>query len=185
LSYNKFDRGIARFIGFREVDPKWVTRLPHMNGTYGPATGVIVTWTIFCCIWAGLAVAIGWHFVSEDWDGNGPLPDQAIIALVGVVLFVLMLWHMHRRIRTRYEIRDGTLTCLSAGGRNVWTESLDGLQLVTGEEAPTRGIPSIPYITLYWADHKRKLILHDSLKKALEMQSEGERELAKERVQAD
>lgn len=77
------------------------------------------------------------------------------------------------RIRTPRR----TVRCGRACNCIIWTESLDGLQIVTGEEAFTVAVPPIPYITLYWAGRKRKLILHNSLKKALETQPDEGDEL--------
>src|SRR5206468_6372232 len=90
---------------------------------------------------------VRWYFV----------PAFSAFLLCAVVL-------IGRRVQRTYRFGGGFVSCVNKSGRELWRESLAGLQSVTMSSDSRRGWT---LVKLTWQDHVRAFELSGSMEKAL------------------
>jgi len=92
----------------------------------------------------------------------GITANGALSAFVGTFLCVLGIAEYRSQLSVCYRFENGDVAELSRSGRVRWRERLEGLQLATCRENFAHRS-----ITLQWPDHRRRLVLHASLRSAI------------------
>ena len=160
----RFAMGAAQGFGYAVLPSGWFERLKVLRGEYrAPRSRQILLWAVSgmeACV-AVFAVAMAWRAIHVDH--NDVAAAGLGVSAVGVSLISVLIG---RRAGCYFVFSGGTLEMRSASGDTRWRDSLLDLQRVSCTQMRDN-----VSLTLVWADHKRRIEVFDSLRRALDRES--------------
>ena len=160
----------AAAFGFKPVGRKWIDAFSALNGPFERTAwelsfyvASLVLIAAFIAVSAALAVReyrhSGWSFAAE-------------LGFLYCFGMSCLLVYLVSRAGLRYRFSAGTVSAYNTWGRKLWSEDLTGLKDVSFFTA--RGSTTM---TLFWADRKRRMMLFNSLRNAMNVSLESAEQL--------
>jgi len=152
---------VAAAFGIKPVGRKWITAFSALNGSFeraGWELSFYVATLVFIAAIITLLASLG----VRDYRHTG-WSARVELALIYCLAMSCLLVYLVSRSGLRYVFTAGMISAYNTWGQKLWSEDLTGLKDVSFFTA--RGSTTI---TLFWAERKRRMVLFDSLRRAMD-----------------
>lgn len=151
----------ASVLGIKPVGQKWIVAFTTLNGSF-ERTGWELSYYVATLVFMAAFIAMPASFGIAEYRHSG-LSFGVELAFAYCLGMSCLLVYLVSRAGLRYTFSAGTVSAYNTWGRKLWSEDLTGLKDVSFFTA--RGSTTM---TLFWADRKRRMMLFNSLRSAMD-----------------
>lgn len=153
-------------LGIKPVGRKWIAAFTTLNGSF-ERTGWELSFYIATLVFIAAIIMLFASFGIGDYRHSG-WSSGVVFSLTYCLAMSCLLVYLVSRAGLRYEFTAGTINGYNTWGRMLWSENLTGLKDASFFTA--RGATAM---TLFWADRKRRMVLFNSLRRAMDASLES------------
>ena len=151
----------AAALGIKPVGRQWIEAFSALNGSF-ERIGWELTFYVATLVFIAAIIALLASFGIRDYRHLG-WSAGVEFALIYCLAMSCLLVYLVSRAGLRYLFSAGTVSAYNTWGRKLWSEDLTGLKDVSFFTA--RGSTAM---TLFWAERKRRMVLLNSLRFAMD-----------------
>jgi hypothetical protein len=152
---------VAAAFGIKPVGRKWITAFSSLNGSF-ERTGWELSFYVATLVFIAAIITLFASFGVREYRHTGWSASMEF-ALIYCLAMSCLLVYLVSRSGLRYVFTAGTISAYNTWAQKLWSEDLTGLKDVSFFTA--RGSTTI---TLFWAERKRRMVLFDSLRRAMD-----------------
>jgi hypothetical protein len=157
---------VGTAFGIKPVGKKWIEAFSALNGSF-ERSALELSFYVATLVFIAAFIAISASFGAREYRHSGWSFGVEIGSIYCLVMSCLLIY-LVSRVGLRYVFSSGTIKAYNTWNRMLWSEDLTGLKDVSFFTA--RGSTSM---TLFWAERKRRMVLFNSLRIAMDASLES------------
>jgi hypothetical protein len=157
---------LGQAFGIKPVGRRWIEAFSALNGAF-ERTGWELTSYVATLVFVAAFIVMSASFGIREYRNSGWSFGMEL-GFVYCLGMSCLLAYLISRASLRYVFRSGTIHAYNTWGRMLWSEDLTGLKDVSffsGQGGTA--------MTLFWADRKRRMVLFNSLRRAMDVSLES------------
>ena len=152
--------------GIKPVDRKWIGAFSALSGSF-ERTAWELSFYVATLVFIAAFIVMSASFGIREYRHSGP-SFGVEVGFIYCLAMSCLLVYLVSRAGLRYFFSAGAVSAYNTWGRMLWSEDLTGLKDVTFFTA--RGSTAM---TLFWAERKRRMVLFNSLRRAMDASLES------------